>query len=238
MFRVFRVGQFSALMVLLIVSLAGALAATAPKEAPPAGAVIGVVDLDAVAKKYVGYAKAMERITAFANERKAKYDTLQSGMGLDTKEFEEYQQRTSSTVKIDAARVKELEDSAKKTMAEYDALRDKKDQTADEKKRFEALDQRVKTVSAILNDTGQKLSDEIKGEYDRYTKSLTTLVDEGVAKVAAGKKCTIVVSRDVQTKDGVEKFVLWGGTDLTDDVLKHLNDNFKDTLLDLPPAKK
>lgn len=230
-------GRLVALLALALLPLTGLFAATAAAPAPQ----IGVVDLDATAKSFVGYKSAMTRMEAFAKERDESFTTLKSGVGLNQKDYAEYLDLAAHTVKINSARIKELEDLAKKTRDEFQALKDKDDKketlTADERARFEQLDKDIKVVSASLNEQGDKLYKEVQDEYNRYSKILTDLVDKTIGTVAAAQKVSIVLSKNVQGKDTVEKLVLWGGTDITNDVVKALNDNFKESMLDVPAKK-
>jgi len=200
---------------------------------------IGVVDLDAVAKQYKGYQLAMARMETFAREREAVFTTLRTGVGLTEADFREYRGLAGSAVKVNPTRIKELEELASKNQAEYQALSEKAEKgtpTDAEKSRLSELEKQIEIVSAIINEDGGKLTKEIQGEYGRYTNALTELVDKAIAKVSENRKLALVVSRDVRTQSGTEKFVLWGGVDITEEISKYLNDTFKDGLLDLPPV--
>ena len=67
----------------------------------------------------------------------------------------------------------------------------------------------------------------VQDAYTHYSSVLNGMVDKAIASVAATKKVAMVLSKNVQTKDSEEKLVLWGGADITDDVLKSLKDNYK-----------
>lgn len=214
-------------MLLMVGTAAGHAAAAAPA---PSG--IGVVDLEAVSKSYVGYQKATERIKTFAAERKKIIDALQAGLGLTKDEYDEYKRLAGHTVRMNEQRIKELEAAAKKNVDEYQALRAKENQTAEEKARFELLEKQIKTVYATLSDDAKRINGEVEAEFARYQKLLTESVDKSVAKVAGDMKLAIVISKDVQSREGTERVVLWGGTNITDDVVKDLNANFKEAMLD------
>ena len=238
MSHVLRTGLIGALLVLLLAPFAGARAATAPAPAAPPS--VGVVDLDQVEKDYKGYQAAKDHLQAFSDEREKSFTTLQAGLGLSKDDFDDYQSRVSGSVKTDPDRIKTLTELAKKNSDTYQALtaKDKDKLTADEKTQLETLDKNIKTVTAIIHDQGQKLSQQIQDEYSRYSKTLNKLVNDGIGDVAKKQKLAVVLSKSVQTRDGEAILVLWGGTDVTTDVLKLLNDNFKPALLEEKPAAK
>ncbi len=235
MSHMFRLGMLVVLLVLAPMVLVHA--APAPAAAPVSG--IGVVDLDAIAKGYVGSQKANDALSEFRKARKDVFDTMQKAQGLTPELFEEYKRLAGSPVKVNPERIRELEGLAKKNLDEYKALTDKGEGklTAEEKTRFTALDTQLKETTATLNEMGDKLSNEVQDELARYSKVLYDLVDKAIASVAKEKKLSIVLNSSIQSQEGMERFVLWGGTDISNDVVAQLNNTFKPEML-VPPAHK
>lgn len=231
MFHPFRSGLFAALCVLCLLPFAGVFAA-------PATPSIGVIDLDQVAQKYKGYQNANDRFQVFRESRKQLFDAMKNGMYLSKDEFDEYVSRAGDTTKLDAERIKQLENLAKKNQDEYQALKAKeKDKLTDaDSKRLAELEKNLSEVTPLLQERSTQMQEEIEGEFGHYSQSLTKLVNDALGEVAKKMKLSIVLSKTLQTQEGEAKFVLWGGTDMTDDVIKYLNDNYKPTLLD--PEKK
>jgi Skp family chaperone for outer membrane proteins len=233
MFHKVRSGLVLAVAAVVFTLLAGVAQAAAPASA------IGVIDLEQVAQGYKGYRVASERITAFEKVREQAFTTLQAGVGLNEKDFAEYRDLTKGGLVVNPKRVDELKELAKKNNAELTALKAKEAEklTADEQKRLDELKKNAEDGNKVLNEAYTSLMGEVQGEYQRYTSKLTELVDKGIGKVAEGKKLGIVVSKDVRVQQGTEKFVLWGGTDITNDVVDALNKAFNEKLLDATEKK-
>ena len=241
MFHSFRTGLLVTLFALALAPLVGAWAA-AEKSSSPApsspSSMIGVVDQDKIEQDYKGFASAKEHLQAFSDERQKAFQTLQAGMGLSKDEFDDYQLRTAGEVKNDPDRIKALLDTAKKNADAYDALKAKdKDKLTDaDKKQLDTLESNMKVVKGIIDGQGEKYSQQIQDEVARYSKTLNKLVNDSIADVAKKQKLSIVLSKTVATREGEATFVLWGGSDITSEVTKVLNDNFKPTLLEKAPA--
>lgn len=223
-----------------LIALAGLVSSLSAAAAPAAAAAptIGVLDLDVLSREYDGYKAAMDRMNTFVEAKNEIYKDLVKGLGLSEAEFETYKKLVGSTTKIDPVKIDELQTKAAAAGAELQTLneKDEKDLTPDDKTRKEALDADMKAVSELLKSEGNKLGAQIQTEHSRYTAILMKQVDAAIAAIAKKKNCTMVVSKNVQTQEGgSERFVLYGGVDITDDVKKQLNDNFKPSMLDAKP---
>ncbi|MHB9131622.1 MAG: OmpH/Skp family outer membrane protein [Armatimonadota bacterium] len=233
MFRHIRWGLLCALAIIMLAPLTGAFAAAAP--AAPTNA-IGIIDLDKVAAGFNGYKVAMERMRMFADVRKNYFDDLSAGVGLPAADFDKYKNLVNHAVRTDAEKkdIEALKAQAKQAMGDYEKLKANTTPADADKKRLEELEKDIKQASEYVDGERERLYGEMQGEYGKYSKILTDLVDKGIATVSTGKKLGIVISRDVQTKDGgKERFVLWGGTDITQDVIDSLNKTFKESMLNV-----
>jgi len=237
MLHPFRYGRCIALLALTLLPLCGVFAA----PAAPATPQIGVIDLDVTQQKFDGFKEAMIHIKAFTQERDNMFGALKKGIGLSSQDFNEYQGLVSFTVKMNEARCTALETQAKANVDEYQKLKGKQENketlTDTEKARLDVLNKDIETVSKLVNDQGDKLYNEVQEEYGRYSKLLTDLVDKAIDTTAKEKKLSIVLSKNMQSKEGVEKSVLWGGVDITDDVVTALNKSFKPGMLDKAAGK-
>ncbi|HOF87779.1 MAG TPA: hypothetical protein PLZ36_06700 [Armatimonadota bacterium] len=239
----FRGGRLGAVILLALLAAGLALAAPAkPADAPAPLSAVGVISLDTVTKDYQGWQKAQDLLSAFYQDNQGILDELEAkGLGLEAEEFEEYQRLAGSKVKVNPARIEELEKKAKTVRDEYDALRGKQTPTDADKARLAELNKTFNIAIAKLNEKRDVYDRQYNERASAYTRALLAELDKALAGVAAEKKLTIVVSRDIQVPDPAsqrirtERFVIWGGMDITADVVKVLNDTFKDTMLEIKP---
>lgn len=107
--------------------------------------------------------------------------------------------------------------------------------TADKTMRMEKLDGDAKQVTQLINAEGTKLYQQLQDEGERLSKALDEIVEKGIGKVAEAKKLAVVLAKDIPVgENATERLVRWGGTDITEEVIKGLNDSFKDSMLDAP----
>ena len=230
-----RLGQLLALTAVLLLPLVPVFAASASSAPAPA---VGVVNLDKIAEGYKGYQAARERLMDFGKSREDLMSTLKDGMGLSLEDFKDFQRRVSSAAKIEPEKIKQLVETAKKRKADYDALyaREKANEklTDAEQAQLKALSKDMEDVTALMNQLYMDMQQEIDAEVGFYKDTLTKLVNDSIGDVAKKQKLGIVLNRTAQTREMEVTLVLWGGTDITNDVVKTLNDGFKLTMLDKP----
>jgi Skp family chaperone for outer membrane proteins len=244
MAQVFRAGRFGLLVALFLLGIGAALAAPDKPAAAPAPFIgaVGVIELDIVTREYVGWKKAQTLLEAYYKGHQGILDELEAkGIGLEKEEFTEYQTLAGSAVKVNPVRIEELEKKAKVVRDEYDGLRAKATPTEAEKTRLADLNKLFNTTVATLNEKRDAYDKQYNERAAAYTRSLLAQLDKTLADVAVAKKLAIVVSKDIQVPDPAtqrvrtERFVIWGGTDVTADVVKILNDGFKDSMLEIKP---
>lgn len=241
MVQILRGGRILFLLLLVLGAFA-AWAANKPADPPASAQTVGVIELDDVTHKYVGWQKAQDLLSDFYKSHQGILDEVEAkGIGLSKDEFEEYVRLAGDVVKVNKERIAELEKKAKIVQDEFKALQQKKDLTTEEQARVKELGALFKEAQDLLDKKRAPLDDQYNQQAAAYTKALLAQLDKAIGDTAAAKKLTIVVSRDIQVPDQAtqrvrtERFVIWGGTDITDDVIKLLNDNFKDTMLDIKP---
>ena len=90
--------------------------------------------------------------------------------------------------------------------------------------------------SEALKAVYDKWSHEMDAELNSYLQILNTTMDSAIADMTKTKKLAVVLNKNVKVQDNTIRFV-WGGTDITADVIKSMNDNFKPSMFDQIPAK-
>ena len=228
--------------ITLCLFIAAALAASAASTTPsPASLTIGVVDHASLEKSYDAYKLAMQKLQDFKSKREEAIHRLEDGVGLSSEEFKEYRQQTASDVTVDKQRLKELQTKAKQNMDELQALDKKKtegkDLTKDEQSRFDELKKCYDEGAGAVSEMYKKADEEIKGKEAAYLKKIDEEEGKAYSQVGKDKKLGLMLRKDIQvSEDSALKFVLYGGTDITDDVLKALKENFKATMFDDAPT--
>jgi len=108
----------------------------------------------------------------------------------------------------------------------------------EDKARLDEMEKNHEVVIASLAEYRDKLRKELNDEGARLIQVLKDQTQAAIAKVATDNKLSIVLSKTIAAQqDETQQLVLWGGTDITDAVLKNLNDNFKPESLAAPKAK-
>lgn len=114
--------------------------------------------------------------------------------------------------------------------------------SAEDKARLDTMEKNRQEVVASLTEYRDKLRKELNDEGARLIQVLKDQTQAAIAKVAADNKLAIVLSKSIAAQqEDTQQLVLWGGIDITDAVIKYLNDNFKPESLATPkpaPAKK
>lgn len=140
----------------------------------------------------------------------------------------------------DQARMEQLRATpqySQDTAKEMDELVAKgKDKLSDaDKASLQAMEDNQGKVLATIGDIVDKLRTEMDAEKTRLIKVLTDQMDAAIAKVAKDQNISIVLNKNLTTQQGSQQLVLWGGTDITEKVVKFMNDSFKPEIL-TPPA--
>jgi Skp family chaperone for outer membrane proteins len=234
-------------LVCLLLPVLGAVAAEktdkpekpAPKADAPAQPAIGFIKLEFVQRDYNGWKKAQDLLGAYYHDHQQILDDIeQKGViGLPKDDFATYMALAADPVKMDKDKIADLEKKAKAIGDEYEALKAKKDPTDADKKRIEELDKLAEANRAVLDTKRATYEDEMGRQESTYTKALQDEIMKALDAIAAQKKLSVILNKFVVFPDpatqryNVQQVVVWGGADVTADVTKYLNDNFKDTLL-------
>lgn len=223
---------------LLVMSmLVGRIPAATPSAIVPA---IGVVAHSTIEKNYKGYELATKRLNNMRSESDKTIQTLIKGIGLPPAEFKEYQQGTRANILVNEPRIKELTDLAQKNMDElktlYNKTNNKEELTKEQKDRLDLLMKYFQDDKSVAEDIEKTANDTQKKLEAAFAKKIDEEETKEIAAVAKEKKLTLVLRRDIQAgEDNELKFVLWGGTDITSEVLDLLNKDFKENMFDEQP---
>ncbi|MBQ9358009.1 MAG: OmpH family outer membrane protein [Abditibacteriota bacterium] len=112
-----------------------------------------------------------------------------------------------------SARAKELQDENAKRSAEAQTLSQANPPSDEQKKRIDELSDMFKKSQKNLNNVAESMEQSMAQLVDEKTKAFDAKVSDACKAVAADKKLSIVV---------MKAFVLYGGTDITEDVLAKL----------------
>lgn len=195
------------------VGIAPAALAGAAAPAPP----WGVVDMDRVSGEYKGMQILDQQFQEFRKQQEAELDRRQKNRLLFDDEQRQYLDLSGATAAPTPERDQRLAELEKLSDERSRRLLDlgkKKDRTPDEEQEYHKLDQvyaqRSQEITAIQADT-QKA---VMAKYEELSKVISDSVNGAVKSVAQEKKLPIVLRKEI---------VLWGGVDITDEVVTRLN---------------
>ncbi|MBI2298782.1 MAG: OmpH family outer membrane protein [Armatimonadetes bacterium] len=179
---------------------------------------VGKIDMERVFKEYKLYAQLVEEFNNFANKlvNRAEQRAKRYGLLLDEEwnrlvELLEKGPNATPAEKDEIAKLEKVNNDRDQELANLDG---KPQLTDDEKKRYGELVSKRTQARQGIDDYKNKVQQQIKDRDDELTAQIYAKIEAAVAKVAADKKLSMVV---------VSKYVLFGGIDVTDDVLKVLN---------------
>jgi len=212
-----RAGWLGALVAAGILGLSLPGAAQKKGAARP-DAIFGFVDLTSVTDAVKKTPEWQQSVRKFEDE-KARYKNELEALGklryLTTTERTELQNLRAKQKPTDAekARIQELDDRSGKLDQEYQALAMISELTAEQRTRLRAVQEmREKGVTQLQDETNKRMealqrveAEVLQGMQDRILRI--------VGQVADSRGIVMVVDR---------QFILYGGQDLTEDVLKKL----------------
>jgi Skp family chaperone for outer membrane proteins len=141
-------------------------------------------------------------------------------------EQREYLDRSAPTAAPTSERDKRLADLEKLSDDRSKRLLDlgqKKDRTAEEEQEYQKLDATYKQRTQELNDLRTDVEHTVQGKSDELMKLIMDSFNAAVKAVAEDKKLPLVLRRSVVYDSTGVPVVLYGGTDITEDVITKLN---------------
>lgn len=208
--------------------------------APPAaaGGGIGIVDLQQIQTDFKGSTKAAEIWKGFIAEKRTTINNLQDAIGLDKDQAPEYAQLTRpSLMVVNTKRIDELKAIAKANLAIIEKLEAKKTAadaklTDEEQKQLDALTPLKEAGNAAYEAAMQKTDAEVAAERDLLVSAIDAAQTVAIDKVGKAKKLSAILPKEVQVGENAVKTLLWGGTDITKDIVDAMNAAYKDTMFD------
>ena len=177
---------------------------------------IGIVDIQRVYKDAPRIKQYMEELDGVKQTLTAKLDIRAQNMMLDENEIKELidLKTKANPTAADTARIKQLTDLERAKDDEIKKLQETKDLNEQQKARLKEL----QDLMQKSKDTGNALIKDYDAQYQSKMQELQGKVDTElqavINKVAEAKSLTLVFD-----KAGV----LYGGTDITDDVINRLD---------------
>lgn len=200
------------------VVLVAAIAAAAMVGPAFSADAVGFVSVQEVFQGYAKTAKSNEELDALTKTLVGKLQVMEANLLLPDADVRELATLSSKDKlsDVESARRKSLEDRQKTLDKELTDLQAKKEPTAQELARMKELQEK----QAKGKENIDKAKDESDKAFQARSKELSGLIREDILKaieaVAKDKKYSLIVDKDA---------VLFGGTDVTKDVLEKLGKN-------------
>ncbi|MEJ5297733.1 MAG: OmpH family outer membrane protein [Armatimonadota bacterium] len=203
----------SALAVVIAVVCAACAPVAAQGATQPA---VGVVDVQKAFNEYKVTTTSNEEINRMVESFRRELDIRASHRLLTEEEVKQLVQLRSKSPLTDAdrSRIDELERISKQRDEELNALSNKSDLTEQERARLKELRDLANRNDANGRTLAEDYSQQVEQRKSQLSDKITADLKEAIAKVAQAKGLATVVDKIA---------VLYGGVDITEDVIKTLN---------------
>jgi len=185
--------------------------------AAPAASTVGVVDTERVSGEYKAMQILNEQFLAFQQQQDAQIVRRQKSRMLFDHEQREYLDRSAPTAAPTAERDKLLAEFEKLSDDRSKRLLDlgqRKDRSVEEEQEYQKLDQIYKQRTQELAALQTDVQKAIRAKSDEFMRIITESFEAAVKAVAEEKKLSMALRKEM---------VLYGGTDITEDVIRKLN---------------
>lgn len=203
-------------LVLSAVAVFVALSLAASGQGGKAGPTFAIVDSQRIVKDYKARERAESDLRAVNDrfmQRLARRDSMPFLTEAEHATLDQLSEKVSPA-DADKQKIDELTKKGQQQVADLQALRQKKELTADEKTRLADAEQALNKAQERLASMREELSTQFKDMDSKATDELRTQIRAAVTKVAEQKGVSIVFDSGV---------ALYAGTDLTTPVLAELN---------------
>ncbi len=223
------------LLVCMLISSISIVAIAAPSTVASS---IGFVDDQQIQKEYKGSKKAAEIWKAFIDDKRASITILQDAIGLNKEQTGEYLQLTKpSQMVVNTKRIEELKAIAKKTLDDLGKLEEKKKSdtklTDEEQKQLDALSPIKDAGNAAYEAAMQKTDEEVSTKRELLVSTIDNARTVAMEKVGKTKKLSAILQKEIQVGENATiKTLLWGGIDVTADVVAAMNAGYTENLFD------
>ncbi|MGC8832989.1 MAG: OmpH family outer membrane protein [Armatimonadota bacterium] len=182
----------------------------------PSGFSFAVVDIRKVVDGYSETAKAQQELAALDRKARETYDNKEAGRFLDDnerKELETLQALTNPTAE-QKKRLEELIQMNNARAQTFRGLQLNPNRSPAEEEEYKKLSDRSEKMDKELDDLAQKLQEELRKKQEEIGKRLDQAIQQAINTVASQKSIPAVFDKSA---------VLYGGQDITDEVLAVLN---------------
>lgn len=206
-------GKITAVWVMSL--LVGALLVPAALAQEPEPR-FGVVDMAKVLEGYKDFKDSDQQYKTFLAERQQQLDEGMAVRLLSEEELKEYQNLKAVAAPADdqKQRLEQLRAVAETRENELNSLSRLTSPSEEEKKRLSDLKTLADKSSAEIEQLQKRLSDEINARNKELSEKLNQKIESALAAVAKDKRVEFILAKDA---------VLYGGRDLTNDILTKLN---------------
>jgi Skp family chaperone for outer membrane proteins len=177
---------------------------------------VGVVDMAKVLEGYKEFQDSDQQYKTFLAERQQQLQERMAVRLLSEEELKEYQNLKAVAAPADEQkkRLEQLRAVAETRENELNTLSRLPSPSEEEKKRLSDLKAVADKSSAEIEQLQKRLSDEINARNKELSEKLNQKIEAALAAVAKDKRVDLILAKDA---------VLYGGRDLTDEVLTKLN---------------
>lgn len=186
---------------------------------------IGIVDLQRVASDAPLMKQYSAELDAFSKSLDAQMRLRDQYVMLgedEIKELIDLKAKPSPTA-ADEARIKALIDTERSRDAELKKLQQTKDLSAQDKARLKELQDSQRKSKEVRDTAAKDYDSQMQNKTQDVWSQAESEIQTAVAKIAEAKHLPFVVAKGITMADGaVAKSVLYGGVDITDDVIGKL----------------
>lgn len=177
---------------------------------------IAVVDVEKVYSNAPRVKQYSEELNAFGQDLGKKVEIRNLNMMLNETEIQELVSLKTKSTRTPAedARIKELEDTERTRDTNFSTLQETKEPTEDQKAQLKELRDMRQKAKDTLDALAKDYDGQLKSKQQELLGKADADIREAITKVAGAKSISMVLAKDA---------VLFGGLDITDDVIKNLD---------------
>ncbi len=211
--------ELKSIPAIIAVAIAAALVCAVCAPAAAQGAAqptVGVVDVQKAFNEYKLTSSSNEEINRMVESFRRELDIRASHKLLSEEEIKELVELRSKSPLTDAdrSRIDALERTSKQRDEELNALSNKSDLTEQERARLKELRDLANRNDANGRTLAEDYSQQVEQRKSQLSDRITADLQQAIAKVAQSKGLATVVDKIA---------VLYGGVDITEDVIQTLN---------------
>jgi Skp family chaperone for outer membrane proteins len=213
-------------MYIRMVCVVAAILVTA---VPAVAGGIGVVDYNRVVTEYGLYKQYEQQLERYASELRAELNEFTATALLTSEELKELNalEAKPSPTDEDKSRIAALKDMTKTRQDRLRELQQKPSPTSEEQAEMRNLIQKMQDADKQIQDKNQDMMAKLDERNREYFTKVETNVRAVIETVAKEKGFDAVINKDMRLSDRQTSVtfpvVLFGGTDISDEVLTQLN---------------